>query len=57
MRVPRPPAARPAAFPAALKGDDIQRAVTAAEVAHAPDDVMVWNQDAEVDADRGRSSG
>lgn len=24
MRVPRPPAARPAAFPAALKGEDIR---------------------------------
>ena len=29
-----------------------QRVVTAVEVAHTPDDVMVWNQDAEVDADR-----
>src|SRR4029079_19758669 len=31
---------------------DEQRAVPAAEVAYSPDGVFLWNQDAEIDADR-----
>ena len=41
--------------PAESAGDfigDEQRAVPAAEVAYPPDGVFLWNQDAEIDADR-----
>jgi hypothetical protein len=31
---------------------DEQRAVTAAQVAHPPDRVFLWNEDAQIDADR-----
>ena len=44
-------AAGPAESARDFIGDE-QRAVTAAEVAYPPDDVFLWNQDAEIDADR-----
>ena len=40
-----------AEFARDLIGDE-QRGVTSAKVAHPPDGVFLWNQDAEIDADR-----
>ena len=47
----REQAASPAEPARDFIGDE-QRAVTTADVADPPDDVVVWNQDAEIDADR-----